>query len=617
MQKFRLFNKAESQSWLCLCFVCVSSILGCGPSTGPSADSSPNEQTQTSGLAAASRDRDLKSLLQVATEDSEPTPQQMPVFTNVARSQGVVFSRFNDEVKGRYFLPEVMGGGVAWLDFDLDGLMDLYAVNGSVLWNDEQTAPVHINNLFRNSHAGFREVASLAEADDIHYGHGVAVGDFDADGFADLYLTNYGRNTLLCNNGDGTFRDVTIETQTDCELWSTSSAWLDANQDGMLDLYVVNYLNVTRENHKTCNYRGQVGYCGPGSWEAANDILFVNTGDGHFSRVDQIATNLKEANAKGLAVAVADFDSDCIPEVYVANDMTPNFLLKRLDTSNEDGRPLYREVAVEAGCAVSNEGENEASMGIACSDFDGDGLVDIFLTDYYESKNTVYRNLGSLFFEDASRQTRIAASSFDKLGFGTVAFDANLDGADDIFIANGHVLGPNVEPYRMTQQLLLNDGTGSFSDVSATVGEYFLTACLGRGVATGDFNNDGRPDLAVNHLDLPLALLQNETPATHNFIGLELLPNSRCYPSGGRVVLTTSKGQRIIPIVSGGSYLSSNDPRLLIGLKEEAGPIDLEVHWSPGKVTRYKNLSINRNWTLSETGRAVLKVSQELSAGTP
>jgi hypothetical protein len=293
--------------------------------------------------------------------------------------------------------------------------------------------------------------------------------------------------------------------------------------------------------------------------------------------------------------------------------MLPNFLLKRVEDRDSNESPLYKNVAVSAGCAVSNEGRNEASMGIACSDFDGDGLVDIFLTHFFESKNTLYRNLGSLLFEDASRQSRIAATSFDKLGFGTVAFDANLDGSDDIFIANGHVLGPNLEPNEMTPQLLVNDGNGVFSDVSSAVGGYFAERCLGRGVAGGDYDNDGRLDLAVNHLDVPLALLHNETPVEHHFIGLELLSGNRCYPAGGRVIVTSVHGRRIIPVVAGGSYLSSNDPRLLIGLGRNAGPVDVEVQWSQKQSTRYQNLQIDRYWVLSETGGAVLRTDNRES----
>lgn len=584
--------------------------FGCTPATESSAHPPANDAAAAPNIADSKRALELKALLQVGTVDTESPTRQRPVFRNIAEELKLRFIRFNDDVAGRYFLPEVMGGGVAWLDFDLDGMMDLYAVNGSLLWDEEPSGSDHSDRLYRNTRRGFQEVTQVSGTTDVQFGHGCATGDYNADGFPDLYVTNYGRNALLCGNGDGTFSDVTLEAEVGCDLWSTSSVWLDADLDGLLDLYVVNYLNVTRENHKPCDYAGIAGYCGPGSWEAVSDVLYMNSGDGHFTTNKSIAEDLNSANAKGLAVAVADFDGDTVAEVYVANDMAPNFLLKRNQINNSSDIPLYRDVAVQAGCAVSNEGENEASMGIACSDFDGDGLVDIFLTDFYESKNTIYRNLGSLFFEDASRQTRIAATSFDKLGFGTVAFDANLDGADDIFIANGHVLGPNIEPYKMTQQLLLNDGRGSFSDVSSSLGEYSSVPCLGRGVAGGDFDNDGRLDIAANHLDLPLALLRNETPRNNHFIGFELLPGNRCYPAGGRIVIRSTRGERIIPVVNGGSYLSTNDPRLLAGLGEVDSPVDVEVHWAPGRLSRYEGLSVDRYWVLSETGKAYPKTDE-------
>lgn len=596
--------------WLCLYFINSLLPIGCSPAPAPSAVSPGEVVKKVDDDATTSRERALQSLLKVDSEATATHSQDMPVFHDVASSLGLEFTRFNDTVPGRFFLPEVMGGGVAWLDFDQDGCLDLYAVNGCSLWETEPADSAHTNKLFRNTGGRFRDVSQPSCSTDGRYGHGCATGDFNSDGFTDLYLTNYGRNTLLCGNGDGTFSDVTADAGVGCEDWSTSSVWLDADEDNLLDLYVVNYLNVTRQNHKPCSYNGMVGYCGPGSWDAVSDVLYLNSGDGKFTAVETIAEDLNTANAKGLAVAVADFDGDTVAEIYVANDMAPNFLLQRNSNRNTTELPLYRDVAARAGCAVSNEGENEASMGIACSDFDGDGLVDLFLTDFYESKNTLYRNLGSLFFEDASRQTRIAATSFDKLGFGTVAVDANLDGSDDIFIANGHVLGPNVQPYEMTQQFLMNDGRGSFQDASASLGEYFKKPCLGRGVAGGDFDNDGRVDIAVNHLDLPVAVLQNRTPEKNHFVGLELLPENRCQPTGGRVIIHSNNSKRVIPVVGGGSYLSANDPRLIIGLADQKEPVDIEVCWAPNTVSVYRNLAVDRYWVLSQSGRAFLKVDQ-------
>lgn len=607
LHAIRFLNAAEASSRLRF-FVALTLLWVCGCGRSPSEDLPPSAGpalAPSSEIVDEDRNRALNDLLDVGNELMPDLQQVLPQFRSVADESGIQFTRFSDVVPGRYCLPEVMGGGVAWVDFDQDGWIDLCAVNGCRLWEDTSSSTEHVNRFYRNTGRVFVDVTFVAGVSVARYGHGCTAGDFNADGFQDLYFTNYGRNTLLCANGDGTFSDVTDLAEVGCEDWSTSAVWLDANNDDLADLYVVNYLNLTRENHKSCEYVGEKGYCGPGSWDGVSDVLYLNSGDGKFMSAG-IADGIAPTAAKGLAVAAADFDGDSIAEVYVANDMTPNFLLKRSEGEGASGSFLYRDVAVAAGCAVSNEGENEASMGIACSDLDGDGLVDIFLTDFYESKNTIYRNLGSLFFEDASRQTRIAATSFDKLGFGTVAFDANLDGADEIFIANGHVLGPNVQPCEMTQQLLLNDGKGIFNDVSSTLGEYFAKPCLGRGVAGGDYNNDGQPDLAVSHLDIPLALLRNETKSEHHFLGLELRPMNRCYPVGGRIVLHSSQGTRVVPIVGGGSYLSANDPRLLIGLGMITEPVDVEVHWSPESISHYKDLSPDHYWILPEKGAAVL-----------
>lgn len=591
---------------LCLYSLLLVLFVGCSERT-QNKDFKNDAHVSKSEKVVDERRTKLKDLLSVGADPHANSQQVPPHFRNVASDPAVNlhFMRFSDAVPGRYFLPEVMGGGVAWVDIDCDGMLDLYAINGRPLWDTQSTSQSYTDRMYRNTPRGFIDITFVSGTSDSYYGQGCAVGDFNSDGFHDLYITNYGRNTLLCANGDGTFRDVTIQAEVGCEAWSSSAVWLDANLDGFADLYTVNYVNATRENHKSCDYVGIEGYCGPAAWDAVDDILYLNSGDGHFVTAKSIADNIVAANGKGLAVVAADFDGDAVAEIYVANDMTPNFLLKFVRHNDSFNSPLYREVAATSGCAVSFDGRNEASMGVACSDFDGDGLVDIFLTHFYESKNTLYRNLGSLLFEDASRQSRIAATSFDKLGFGAVAFDANLDGSDDIFIANGHVLGPNLEPNEMSPQLLLNDGKGTFSDVSSAIGGYFADRYLGRGVAGGDFDNDGRLDIAVSHLDVPLALLHNETPLENHFIGLKLLARDRCHPAGGRVVITSAGSSRVIPVVAGGSYLSSNDPRLLIGLGSNAGPVDVEVQWSPNHSTLYENLQIERYWVLPETRGAV------------
>jgi len=591
--------------------IAVSAILlgigGCSdkdPAPLPAAARTAKQSDVSDGSNSNRLDR----LFDVLTSKHAATRSGIrPRFRDAASDLGVRFRRFNDFVPNRYFLPEVMGGGVAWFDFDRDGYLDLYATDGCRLWDPDPTQAQHVNRLFRNRGSKrFDDATVPSLSGDNRYGQGCAVGDFDADGFPDLYVTNFGRNTLLVNNGDGTFEDVTSAAGVGDESWGTSAVWFDANSDGLADLFLVNYLPVTRSNHRVCKYGGVEGYCGPGQWKlGVDDVLYLNLGDGRFQTAAK-AKRIETRHAKGLAVAVCDFDSDGRPEIYVANDMAPNFLLTRL--SPAAGRRLYRNVAEAAGCALSGDGRNEASMGIACADFDGDRLVDIFLTHYYQHKNTLYRNLGSLRFEDDSRRSRIAAASFQSLGFGTVAFDYDHDEDEDLFIANGHVLGPKHSPNEMNPQLLENDGKGIFNDVSKFTGGYFLQPVLGRGAAGGDYDNDGRVDLAVSHLDQPLSILHNETRSPHHFIGLELQSSDRIHPAGGRVHVIAGGRRRVIPIIGGGSYLSSGDARIVVGLGRHRGSLRVEVIWRPGRKDTFEKLTTGRYWLLRE-GKAALPTS--------
>jgi FG-GAP-like repeat/ASPIC and UnbV len=532
------------------------------------------------------------------------TPAIPPRFVNVAEQAGIRFRRFSDIVPDRFFLPEIMGGGAAWIDFDADGRLDLYLADGCSLWTPEPGQTRYVNRLYRNLGDGrFEDVSFLSGTADNRYGQGLAVGDFDADGFADLYVTNFGRNTLLRNNGDGTFDDVTDAAGVGDELWGTSTVWLDVDGDGLLDLYVVNYLNCSKAEHQICLYDGKRGYCGPGRWQARPDRVYRNQGDGRFVERARFL-GLQAPGGKGLAVSVCDFDGDLKPEIYVANDMMPNFLYTRtrVNAGKTKQTTLYREVAEAAGCARSRDGANEASMGIACADFDGDGLVDVFLTHYYQQKSTLYRNLGGLSFEDDSRRTRIAVNSYQTIGFGTAAIDFDRDGFCDLFVANGHVLGPNYGITVLTPQLLKNDGAGRFDDVSKSVGGYFDIPVLGRGVAAGDYDNDGDVDLVVTHVDRPTALLRNDTVTGRNFIGFDLRTRNRIPPIGGRIIVTAGRVQRIVPVTAGGSYLSSGDSRIVVGLGAHRGKVSVAVHWPSGRVDRFPDLSPNVYWQILDRG---------------
>lgn len=576
--------------------VSAAVFLGCGRDVPVSPAAGPAVAKSSSKLRAEP----------VAPPPAARPPEVVPRFVSVAAEAGIDFTFYSDTVPGRFFLPEVMGGGAAWLDVDQDGRLDLYLMNGCRLPTDpEQTE--HVNRLYLGRADGrFADATALAGADHNGYGQGCGAGDFDADGFPDLYLTNFGDDVLLRNNGDGTYADVTTTAGVSDPLWGSSVVWFDADDDADLDLYVVNYLDVRYDNARVCIFNELPGYCGPGEYAAVPDRLYLNGSDGTFTEALE-ELGLSAPDGKGLAVVAADFDLDLRPDLYVGNDMEANFLFTRsrnflADSSQRSGRP-YAEVARMAGCAVSDVGLNEASMGIACSDFDLDGLPDIFLTHFFAQKNTLYHNLGGLTFADESRATRIAATSFEFNGFGTAAFDYDRDGAPDLFVANGHVLGPNLQPYEMTPQLLRNDGSGRFDDVSPGAGPYFLDLWLGRGVAPGDYDDDGDVDLAVTHLNKPVALLRNDTRAGRRFIGLDLRTSSRVPPVGGRVVVTAGDVRRTTSITAGGSYLSSGDPRLLIGLPDSADEATVEVFWASGRTERFEGLKTDRYWLILDGGR--------------
>jgi hypothetical protein len=259
-------------------------------------------------------------------------------------------------------------------------------------------------------------------------------------------------------------------------------------------------------------------------------------------------------------------------------------------------------VAPLAGCAVSDMGQNEAGMGVACADFDNNGFWDIFVTNFYAQKNTLYRNLGGLQFEDDSRRTRIVATSFDRLGFGTVAFDYNRDGSSDLFIANGHVLGPEHKPFEMRPQILRNDGQARFEDVGIIAGDYFQQLCVGRGAAGADYDNDGDLDLLVTHIDRPVALLRNDTVTQNHFLGLELRRLGRLPPQGTLVIVEAGSRRISSMSVGGGSYLCASDPRLLIGIGDWSEPVTIEIRWQSGAVIRHEHVAVDRYWLAIEGG---------------
>jgi hypothetical protein len=520
-------------------------------------------------------------------------PPILPQFEDVAPALGIVAPFFTDTVPGRYFLPEIMGGGATWLDFDQDGQLDLYLTNGTRMEPGEQPTP-RGNWLYRGRvNASFQLVEESLGAADHGYGQGSAAGDFNADGFPDLYVGNFGPNALYVNEGDGTFSRDTQAPELNDPAWTSSVLWLDLNRDGWLDLYVTNYLKVTLADSKVCEYEKRPGYCGPGQYDPAPDRVYLNQGDGSFIE-SSAALGMTDTIGKGLAVLGADLNNDRIPEIYVANDMTANFMY-----TLQPGATTYADMAMVGGTAQSGEGMNEASMGIACADFDGDQLPDIYLTHYYNMQKTLYKNYGNLQFEDVSRRMRTAQTGFPFLGFGTLPIDFDGDGFHDLFVTNGHVLGPQVKPDRMTPQWLRNMQGKYFEDITKQLTGYFRQEWLGRGAAAADFDNDGDIDIVVTHLDEPAALLRNSTRIGMGFVGLDLRTPSRMSPCGTAVTITTSRGPVTRSVMTGGSYLSSSDPRLTVQIPASDPQVEVQIEWTSGQVQKH-SLSTNRYWRITE-----------------
>lgn len=556
--------------------------------TNKSAESpTPSGSTPATGPAPKSNTGGSSDSKDTRPSNGDAARPSLTQFTDIADEAGIDFQFFADQVPGRFFLVESMGGAAAWLDFDLDGHPDLCLPNGSEI---SAESPQHHNELFRNCGGRFERVSAASGTDHTAYAFGVAVGDFDADGFPDLFITNWGPNTLLRNNGDGTFTELESETWSD-SLWSTGCVWFDANNDGLPDLYIANYLQTTLQDKKTCLYHGLPGYCGPQNFEPQADQVIVNNGDGTFRDATE-ALGFRVAPAYSLGVMATDLTNDSRPEIVVATDMTANSLF----VQDPSGR--WADHGSPAGVAAGGNGELEAGMGIACADFDGDQHFDFLLTHYYEKKNTLYRNLGDLVFSDNSLRSGIALTSTRFLGFGTNVLDVNGDAAPDLFIANGHVLGPNHDPNAMTAQVLLNNGRGRFRDVSADCGEYFSRRVLGRGSATADFDHDGDLDVAVVHLDQPLALLE-ASGAPASWLGLNLRAPTRTGLAGGRVEVRSAGSTRVIPLTAGGSYLSVSDPRVVLTLPEpQDAELSVRIVWPGGESMEFKDLKRNRYWDI-------------------
>jgi enediyne biosynthesis protein E4 len=539
----------------------------------------------------------------------QPASTPAPLFVDATAQSGLTFVHDNGAT-GQFYMPEMMGSGVALFDYDNDGDLDVYLVQGAPL--DAGTRPATGNRLFRNDGLvngvpHFTDVTEQAGVGMKGVGMGVAVGDVDNDGWLDLYVTAFGSNVLYRNRGDGTFEDITAKARVDDPRWTTSAAFIDYDRDGDQDLFLANYVAFTKAGNKVCtDHAGTRDYCPPGAYAPVPPRLFRNDGGMTFTDVTE-SSGVARAYGAGLGVAVGDLDGDGWPDIYVANDATPNQLwMNRHDGTFEDRGLL-------SGTALSALGRPEGSMGIALGDADNDGDEDLFVTNIIGESHVLYLNDGTGNFEDARTKSGLGAATSGMTGFGTGWIDYDNDGRLDLFITNGAVnilegqRGEKV-PYRQRSQLFHNEGGGRFREVSAQAGPFFDRLLVGRGVAFGDLDNDGDVDMVVTTNGGPAIVLLNQTCA----------PGRPAAPGGHwiEITLRSQHGRRVItgarvgvaregqPTLwrrarTDGSYLSASDARVHVGLGDQQRIARIIVQWPDGVAESFAGMPADRLVTLT------------------
>jgi len=530
---------------------------------------------------------ELLALLLLAFAASQEKPT-LPVFTDVTKQAGISFRHClgDDEISN---IVEATGSGCAFLDFDGDGWMDIYAVNGRYLEGisdpDSRYKNVRTTSrLYRNKGDGtFEDVTEKAGVGAFGYGMGVAVGDYDNDGHPDIYVTNFGKNILYHNNGNGTFTDVTAKAGVAFGQWSVGAIWIDYDKDGYLDLFVGNYLEF--DNKYRLFYEADV-YPGPLAYPGQLSVLYHNNHDGTFTDVSAKAGINKKGRAMG--VLSADYDDDGWPDIFVANDAMQNYMY------HNNGNGTFTEVGIECGTAFGQHGNAVSSMGGDFADFDGDGKLDLMVPAM--NYIGIFRNLGRGLFEEISVPTGVARVSAQFWSWGGDFMDFDNDGWPDLLIANGdgHRLSEKQE------QLLMRNVAGPsgqrvFVDVSRSVGPYFDTRSVARGLATGDFDNDGDLDFFVLNIDQPSVLLRNDGGNRNNWITLQLIgTKSNRDGIGAKVTVRSGDFIQVAEKMSASSYLSQNDPRLHFGLGQRTMVDEVTIQWPSGRTQKLKEVKANQ-----------------------
>ena len=526
------------------------------------------------------------------------SPVQKVGFTDITTQAGITFKHVASPEKK--YIVESMSGGVAMFDYDNDGDLDLFMVNSLTVELVKSKGKTK-SQLYRNDGGGkFTEVGEKAGVSDVGWGMGVAVGDYNNDGFDDLYVTCLGPDHLFKNNGNGTFTDVTAKAGVSDPRWSTGASFFDYDRDGDLDLFVSNYVDFDI-NHlpefgqgQTCQYKSIPVQCGPRGLKGAGDSLFRNNGDGTFTDVTKQAGVSDPDGFYGLGVLTGDFDGDGWPDIFVANDSTPNFHYR----NNGDG--TFKEIGFMTGTAVNENGSEQGSMGATAGDYDHDGRLDIFITNFADEYNTLYHNDAPNSFTDVAYAAKVAAVSLPYVGWGTKFFDYDNDGWVDLFVANGHVY-PQLPSYRQPRLLQHNNRDGTFTEVASEFGTVLTENRASRGVAFGDIDNDGDIDLLIADLDGPPQLLRNDNGNANNSILVKTVGvKSNRDGIGARVKVVSGDLTQVDEVRSGDSYISQSDMRLHFGLEKRTKVDVIEVRWPSGTVDKISGVGVNRIVTIKE-----------------
>jgi enediyne biosynthesis protein E4 len=540
-------------------------------------------------------------------------PSTSPVqFTDITDSSGITFQHISAPQKK--YIVESMSGGVALFDYDNDGWLDIYFTNALTV-ETASNPRSSMSALYHNNRDGtFTDVTEKSGLAYPGWAMGVVAADFDGDGFQDLYVTCLGPNHLYHNNGDGTFTDVTVKAGVDDPRWSTGAAFGDYDRDGRLDLFVANYVDFRLSDlpkfgkGKFCNYHGLAVQCGPRGLKGAGDSLFHNNGNGTFSNVSE-KTGLSDPNGRyGLGAVWTDVDGDGWPDLYVANDTGPNFLYH----NKQNG--TFEEIGFLAGVAVGDDGQEQGSMGIAVGDYLHKGRPSLFVTNFSDEYDTLYRHDSKLEFTDVSYPSGIASVSIPFLGWGTAFFDYDNDGWLDLLAVNGHVY-PQVDQadlgtsYRQRILLFHNNRNGTFSEVAAANGSALMVPRVSRGAAFGDIDNDGDIDIVIENLDGKPTILRNDGGNRNNWVAIKLQANGLNRDAiGAKVKVEADDLVQWGEVRAGGSYLSASDLRLHFGLEKRPSIDLIEVHWMDGTVESIRKVPANQFVTIQE-GKGLVEIA--------